>query len=89
MQYDHVLPYYRLTEVGLDHEGPIYTRAFIENKNVFGLTVNFLVFNLTNGRGLYSRTVYDGPRDSSPILFKEYRNQLVGPIFQLNVKGTF
>ena len=66
-----------------------YTWAFIENKNVFGLTVNLQVFNLTNGRGLVKRTIYDGPRNSSPILYIEHRNQLVGPIVQFNVKGAF
>lgn len=89
MNYANALPYYRLDEVGYDHEGPIYTWAFIENKDVLGLTVHFEVFNLTNGRGLVKRTIYDGPRNSAPVLYVEHRNQLIGPIFQFNVKGTF
>ncbi len=56
----HVEPYVRLTEVGLDHEGPVYTFAFVENKSVFGMTVNFQVFNLTNGHVFFKRTVYSG-----------------------------
>ncbi|WEK46078.1 MAG: TonB-dependent receptor [Candidatus Andeanibacterium colombiense] len=89
IEYHKALPYYRLDEVGYDHEGPIYTWAFIEHKNVFGMTAHLEVFNLTNGRGLVKRTIYDGPRDSSPILFVEHRNQLVGPIVQFSLKGTF
>jgi hypothetical protein len=89
MQYDHVLPYYRLGEVGLDYEGPIYTWAFIEHKDVFGLTVNLNVFNLTDGRAIFERTVYGGYRDTAPVLFVERRNMSVQPIFQLRVSGTF
>jgi hypothetical protein len=84
----HIQPYYRLAEVGVNHEGP-YTYAFIENKNVLGLDVRFQVFNLTNGRAYFHRTVWDGPRDSSPILFIEDQNLSVQPIFQVNVKGKF
>jgi hypothetical protein len=89
LQYDHVLPYYRLREVGREYEGPIYTWAFIEHKDVYGLTVNFQVFNLTNGRAIYKRTVHTGLRDSTPVQFTEHRNLSVQPIFRLQVTGTF
>ncbi len=63
---------YRLFEVGKDYEGPIYTCAFIENKDVFGLTVNLNVFNLTDGaRTRSTARVYDGYRDTAPVLFVE------------------
>lgn len=88
-QYNHALPYYRLREVGRDYEGPIYTWAFVENKDVFGTTVNFQVFNMTDGRAIYKRTVYDGLRDRSSIAFIERRNLSVQPIFRVQVKGTF
>ena len=88
-QYNHVLPYYRLREVGRDYEGPIYTWAFVEHKDFFGMTLNFNVFNITNGRAIYKRTVYDGFRDTAPILFTEHRNLSVQPIFRLTLKGNF
>lgn len=88
-QYDHALPFYRLSEVALDYEGPIYTWAFVEHKDVFGLTVNFQVFNLTDGRALFDRTVYDGLRTEAPILFTEHRNMSVQPIFRFQVRGSF
>ena len=88
-QYDHALPYYRLREVGRDYEGPVYTFAFIEHKDVFGMTLNLNVFNITNGRAIYERTVYTGTRDSAPVAFTEYRNLSVQPIFRLMLKGTF
>ncbi len=89
MQYRHVLPSYRLTEVARDYEGPIYTFAFIEHKDVFGLTANLQVFNLTNGRAIFNRTVYTGPRDSSSVLFIESRDLSVQPIFRLQLTGNF
>lgn len=89
MSYGHQLPYYRVYEVGRAYEGPVYTYAFVEHKDVFGATVNFQVFNLNNGRRLMQRTVYDGPRDTSPVRFSEDRNELIGPIFRLEVKGRF
>lgn len=87
--WTHVQPYIRLFEIGKDYEGPIYTFAFVENKDVFGMTVNLQVFNVTDGRGLFHRTVWAGYRDRSPILFTEHRDLSVQPIFRLQVKGNF
>jgi hypothetical protein len=85
----HANPYYRLYEIGLDYEGPIYTFGFIENKDVFGLTVRLNVFNLTNGRHIVHRTVFEGPRNDSPVLFHEDTDEGVGLIYNLTVRGTF
>jgi len=85
----HANPYYRLSEVGLDYEGPIYTYGFIENKDVFGLTVRGEIFNLTDGRHIVHRTVYDGYRQGAPVLFREDTDESVGLIYTITVKGTF
>ncbi|MDB5451788.1 MAG: hypothetical protein JWO33_366, partial [Caulobacteraceae bacterium] len=87
--WTHANPNVRLFEVNTDFEGPIYSFAFIENKDVFGLTVNLNVFNLTGGRILFDRTVWNGLRDRSPVLFVERRRMDVSTIFQLRVKGNF
>jgi hypothetical protein len=87
--WTYVDPYVRLFEVGRNYEGPIYTFAFIENKNVFGLTVNLNVFNLTGGKAIFERTVWNGLRDRSTIAFVEARHLSVQPIFRFNVKGNF
>ena len=89
LEYNHVRPYYRLSEVGRDWEGPIYTYAFIEHKDVLGMTANLQVFNLTNGRARFERTVWDGYRDRSPVVFSEYRNLSVQPIVQFRLTGSF
>jgi hypothetical protein len=87
--WTHVEPYVRLFEVGKDYEGPIYTFAFIENKDVFGLTVNLNVFNMTGGRAIFDRTVWTGYRDCSPISFVESRRLDVSTIYRLSIKGSF
>ena len=89
LTYDHVRPYYRPSEVGRDFEGPIYTYAFIEHKDLFGLTANLQVFNLTNGNARFERTVWDGYRDRSPLVFSEYRSLSVQPILQFKLTGSF
>ena len=89
VQYNHVLPYYRIFETGINYEGPAYTFAFLENKNVFGLDVKAQVFNVTHGRHIQRRTVYDGFRNTGAVLFREDGDQAVGFIYQLFVKGKF
>ncbi|AKQ42690.1 TonB-dependent receptor [Aurantiacibacter atlanticus] len=88
-EYNHTLPYYRLGETGLNYEGPTYTYAFVEHKDVFGLTANLTVFNLTDGRARQDRFVYEGYRDRSPLLFREVQNLSVQPIFTFRLTGAF
>jgi len=89
VNYSHALPYYRMFETGISYEGPAYTFAFIENKNVFGLDIRGQIFNLTNGRHIQRRTVYDAFRDTGSVLFHEDGDQSVGLIYQISVKGKF
>jgi hypothetical protein len=89
VQYSHVEPYYRIFEVGLQYEGPAYTFAFIENKDVLGFDIKAQAFNLTNGRHIFRRTVYTGFRNSSPVLFNEADDEAVGLIYMVSVKGKF
>lgn len=89
IQYVHNEDYYRLSEFGHDWEGPVFDNWFIENKDVFGLTVHAEVINLFGARHYLYRTVYDGLRPDAPIAFIEDRNQQIGPIFRFQIKGTF
>jgi hypothetical protein len=88
-QYNHVQPSYRLSEVSNEYEGPTYTFGFVERKNFHGLTINFNVFNMTDGRAIFYRTVYDGLRTDGNVLFNESRDLSVQPIFRLTLKGSF
>ena len=57
-----------------------------------GLKVRASVFNIFGGRhGLHTtdRVVYAGYRDRSPVLFYEKHDDLVGPLFNFSIKGTF
>jgi hypothetical protein len=89
VQYSHVLPYYRMFEVGINYEGPAYTFAFLENKDLFGLDVRAQVFNVTGGRHYFRRTVYEAFRDVGNVIFNEDADQSVGFIYSLTVKGKF
>ncbi|RIV87935.1 TonB-dependent receptor plug domain-containing protein [Aurantiacibacter zhengii] len=89
LEYNHTLPYYRLGESGFNYEGPTYTFAFIEHKDVFGMTANLSVFNLTDGRARQDRFVYAGYRDRSPLVFRETQNLSVQPIFSFRLSGDF
>ena len=82
--YDRVFP----TQVSYGGEGP-FTGLFVEHKDVMGMTVEFLVVNLTDAPNWYHRTVYSGYRDRSPVLFVEDRESDIGPIFRLSIKGNF
>ncbi|WP_271077027.1 TonB-dependent receptor plug domain-containing protein [Aurantiacibacter sp. MUD61] len=88
-EYNHTLPQYRLGEEALNYEGPVYTFAFVEHKDVFGMTASLTVFNLTDGRGRQDRYVYDGYRDRSPLLFRETQDLSVQPIFNFRLSGEF
>lgn len=84
-----VQPSFRQTEYGTQFEGPTWASMFIEHKDVFGLTVSARFSNWLNSRSKWERFVFAGPRNSSPLLFKEDRDRLIGPIFRFQVKGSF
>jgi hypothetical protein len=87
--YSHVTKYVRLNEVGRQFEGPVFASAFIEHKDIFGLTIRASAGNLLNARSRLDRTVYTGRRNTAPIDFIEARDRLIGPIFSLSFRGTF
>jgi hypothetical protein len=82
-------PYFRLTEVFRSYEGPNWLSLYVEHKDVMGLTVRAAAANLLNARHRLIRTVYEGYRDRTPVDFYQDSNQLIGPIFELSVRGTF
>lgn len=89
INYNHYAKNYYLTEVYRSLDLPWIEGVYIEDKNVFGLTVRFTVDNIIEGGHFYDRTVYAGYRDRAPISFIEKHDDFVGPLFSLSVKGTF
>lgn len=85
--YGHYQPSYRRNQIDKVWEGPVFADIFVENKNVFGLTVRAQISNIVNARSKRDRTVYTGVRGQSPIAFVEDRDRLIGPIFAFSVRG--
>ncbi len=83
-------PYYRVQEFGLSHSIDTNLTAFVENKNVLGLTVQARVSNLLEREIVLERQVFTGPRGSgAPLLFSEDRRREVGHVVNLNISGNF
>ncbi|MBM0168478.1 TonB-dependent receptor plug domain-containing protein [Altererythrobacter sp. C41] len=87
--YSHNQPNYRSNQVDRVWEGPSFASLFVENKDVFGLTVRAQVGNILNARSRRHRVVYGGLRGETPITSIEERDRLIGPIFSFSVRGKF
>jgi hypothetical protein len=93
VQYQYYTPNFLLTETDRTLDIPWLGGFYVEDKNVFGTTVRFQVDNvldgILDGRHKEFRSVYEGYRDRTPLLFFEKHNELVGLLFQLSIKGNF
>lgn len=89
LSHNHYNKYYYLSEVFRSWEGPWWLGAYVEHKDVAGMTVRATVGNILNARHRFVRTVYAGWRDTDPVAFVQDNNQLIGPIFSLSVRGNF
>ncbi|MGZ2411563.1 TonB-dependent receptor-like protein [Sphingomonas sp. F9_3S_D5_B_2] len=87
--YEHYTRSFYLTEVSRSWEGPVFLDLYVEDKDVMGLDVRATISNVLNARHRWVRRVYQDWRDNSPIAFFQNNNQLIGPIFTLQVKGSF
>lgn len=85
----HYTRYVYLTEVNQENEGPWFVNAFVEHKDVLGLTLRAQVGNIFSARHYFDRTVHDGRRNASPLLFRQRNDQLIGPIFTFTIRGSF
>ena len=82
--------YARRYETGREWEGPVFDVLFVENKDVFGLTVRAEATNaLLGARNYYSRTVFSETRPSDQIAFREFADRRIGPIFRFRISGDF
>lgn len=89
VEYNHVQPSFRLSQISENYEGPIFSYGFVEHKDFFGMTASLNIFNLTDGRAIFERTVYDGLRNSSDVLFNEAQDLSIQPIFRFELAGNF
>lgn len=86
---------YRLDEVSWQWTAPTTNFFSIENKNVYGMTVNLQVVNLNDTSENFRREVYEASGPNTPRLrtnpraFSEERHRTFGPIVRLTMSGTF
>ncbi len=82
-------PSYRVEEVIIDHSPSTFGAVFIEHKDVLGATARIRVGNVFDANTTLLRTVYDGSRDTAPILFTEERRRKIGQVINLSISGNF
>ncbi len=81
-------PQVRLDEISLRSFSFGMASAFIENKNVAGMTVRGTIANLLDRRNFFDRTVFTD-RGVGAISFAESRVRQFGTIFTLEIEGSF
>ncbi len=81
-------PYYQISEAEWSGNEPHFMRAYIEHKDIAGMTGVLNVGNLTNQKDRYWRRVYDGDRNGALLRTEEYSRSF-GAIFTLELKGKF
>ena len=86
--YNENSPQVRLDEVSLFRPSKPFTRVFVENKDVFGLTLRVRVANLNNRSNDFFRTSF-ADRAAGAVAFREERFRDFGTLFELEVEGSF
>lgn len=81
-------PVYRLDAIFRDYkEQPLYAELYVENKDIFGLTVRGTVKNLAKQIDSFERTFYVDRRDG-PVAIVRDRDRKFGTYFGLSVSGS-
>ena len=78
----------RLDEVSLNQPSFAQVFAFLEHKDVAGLTVRARVGNLMGQKDRFERTVFTN-RAAGIAAFSERRERRFGTIFSLDIEGSF
>lgn len=81
-------PSVRLDEISQRHDSFAYVSAFVENKDIAGMTVRAEVANLADRKNRFDRTVFVD-RAAGVVAFTEDRDRTFGTIFTLAVEGSF
>ena len=78
----------RLDEVSLNQPSFAQMFAFLEHKDIAGMTLRARVGNLLGQRDRFERTVFTN-RAAGQIAFAERRDRRFGTIFSFDVEGSF
>ena len=81
-------PLVRLDEISVFRPSRAFTRAFVEKKDLFGLTVRAQVANLTDRSNDFFRTSFVD-RAADLVAFEEERFRDFGILFELEIEGSF
>lgn len=82
-------PSFRVNEFTRTVTGPDFWSAFVEHKDVRGLTVRAEAVGLFGPRRRQFRTLFDGVRGRDPVASTEFRNQRQGTLLILSIAGNF
>ncbi|MDY7097057.1 MAG: TonB-dependent receptor plug domain-containing protein [Pseudomonadota bacterium] len=78
----------RLDEISLEAQSTGFAGAYIEHKDIGGLTVRVSVRNLLNRKETFDRIVFID-RIAGLVDFSETRTRRFGTIFTFNIEGSF
>lgn len=81
-------PYYRLSETGQEAASPGFGFAYVEHKNLWGMTGQATFGNFANQNDEFRRQFYDTNRTGN-IIRVERRARDFGPILTVQLEGTF
>ena len=81
-------PYYQINQVSLNGNEPAFALAYIQHKDVAGMTATATLGNLFNQRDTYWRQVYAPDRNGALVRSEEYARAF-GPIVTFELKGKF
>ena len=81
-------PLVRLDDISQRHDSFAFVSAFVENKDVAGMTVRADIANLADRKNRFDRTVFFD-RAAGLVAFTEDRDRTFGTIFTLTVEGSF
>ena len=79
---------FELDELDINERG-VDVEAFVETTRWFGVKMQLTIQNLLDRQFLRDRTVFEGPRGSSPVDFREVRDLRRGRSVLLSVSGSF
>jgi hypothetical protein len=85
----HLGRYYRIFESGETDGFRKQGEVYVEQKDLFGLTVRATASNLFSETSRTYRTLYEGPRNAAPVLFSEKSDRSLYPSYELSIKGSF
>ncbi len=81
-------PYYRLSETGQEGARPGFGFAYIEHKDIWGMTGQATFGNIANQNDTFRRQLYDTNRLGNVVRVED-RSRDFGPIFTIQLEGTF